>query len=347
MKKRYEHLNAEERATIMIMRSQDASVRAIARTLGRCASTISREVCRNTIVSGSYSARRAGERTRELRIMQRRQPKLSSDSVLFDVVRHYLHEGWSPEQIAGTLKRVFADDSSKTVSHETIYNAIYVMPRGELRAELIACLRQGKSGRRPRSSVTDRRGQIPDMARLCERPTEANDRLTPGHWEGDLITGAGNKSAVGTLVERSSRLVMLAKVTDGSASAALEGFTNALNRVHDPMKKTLTYDRGKEIGRHKVLTQAAGMKVYFADPHSPWQRGSNENTNGLLRQYLPKGSDLTVFDQEELNAIALKLNTRPRKIHGLKTPLEIYAELLVKAQNETDTLNHSTVALET
>ena len=140
---------------------------------------------------------------------------------------------------------------------------------------------------------------------------------------------------------------MLAKVTDGSASAALEGFTNALNRVHDPMKKTLTYDRGKEMSRHKELTQATDTKVYFADPHSPWQRGSNENTNGLLRQYLPKSSDLTVFDQEELNAIALKLNTRPRKIHGFKTPLEVYAELLVKAQNETDTLNHSTVALET
>jgi IS30 family transposase len=206
---------------------------------------------------------------------------------------------------------------------------------------------KGKSGRRPRSCGNDRRGQIPEVARLCERPTEANDRLTQGHWEGDLMKGAGNKSAVGTLVERSSRLVMLAKLTDGSASAALEGFTNALNRVHDPMKKTLTYDRGKEMSRHKELTQATGMKVYFADPHSPWQRGSNENTNGLLRQYLPKGSDLTVLNQEELNAIALKLNTRPRKIHGFKTPLEVYAELLVKAQNETDTLNHSTVALET
>lgn len=347
MKKRYEHLNAEERATIMIMRSQNASVRAIARTLGRCASTIGREIGRNTAKGWSYSAKRAGERARQRRVMQRRQPKLSTDSVLFDVVRHYLHESWSPEQIACTLKRVFADDPSKTVSHETIYNAIYVMPRGELRAELIACLRQGKSGRRPRSSGADRRGQIPDMARLCERPTEANDRLTPGHWEGDLMKGAGNKSAVGTLVERSSRLVMLARVTDGSASAALEGFTNALNRVHDPMKKTLTYDRGKEMSRHKELTQATGMKVYFADPHSPWQRGSNENTNGLLRQYLPKGSDLTVFGQEALNAIALKLNTRPRKIHGFKTPLEVYAELLVKAQKETDTLNHSTVALET
>ena len=269
MKKRYEHLNAEERATIMVMKGQSASVRAIARTLGRCCSTISREEQRNTTESRVYSARRAGERARELRSIQRRRPKLSTDSVLFDVVRHYLQEGWSPEQIAGTLKRVFADDSSKTVSHETIYNAIYVMPRGELRTELIACLRQGKSSRRPRSGGVDRRGQIPNMARLSERPCEVDDRLTPGHWEGDLIKGAGNKSAVGTLVERSSRLVMLAKVTDGSASAALEGFSNALNRVHDPMKKTLAYDRGKEMSCHKELTQATGTKVYFADPHSP------------------------------------------------------------------------------
>jgi transposase, IS30 family len=347
MKKRYEHLNAEERATIMVMKGQSASVRTIARMLGRCCSTVSREVQRNTTEDCVYSARRAGDRARELRGMQRRRTKLSTDSVLFDVVRHYLWEGWSPEQIAGTLKRVFADDSSKTVSHETIYNAIYVMPRGELRAELIACLRQGKNSRRPRSGGVDRRGQIPDMARLSERPSEADDRLTPGHWEGDLIKGAGNKSAVGTLVERSSRLVMLAKVTDGSASAALEGFSNALNRVHDPMKKTLAYDRGKEMSCHKQLTQATGVKVYFADPHSPWQRGSNENTNGLLRQYLPKGTELGVFDQEDLNAIAFKLNTRPRKIHGFKTPLEIYAELLIKAQNQTDTINHSTVALET
>ena len=185
------------------------------------------------------------------------------------------------------------------------------------------------------------------MARLSERPSEADDRLTPGHWEGDLIKGAGNKSAVGTLVERSSRLVMLAKVTDGSASAALGGVSNALNRVYDPMKKTLAYDRGKEMSCHKELTQATGMKVYFADPHSPWQRGSNENTNGLLRHCLPKGTELGVFDQEDLNAIAFKLNTRPRKIHGFKTPLEIYAELLIKAQNQTNTINHSTVALET
>ena len=160
MRKRYEHLNAEERATIMVMKGQSASVRAIARTLGRCCSTVSREVQRNTTEDCVYSARRAGDRARELRGMQRRRTKLSTDSVLFDVVRHYLQEGWSPEQIAGTLKRVFADDSSKTVSHETIYNAIYVMPRGELRTELIACPRQGKASRRPRSGGRD--GQIPN-----------------------------------------------------------------------------------------------------------------------------------------------------------------------------------------
>ena len=242
---------------------------------------------------------------------------------------------------------MFADDYSKTVSHETIYNAICVLSRAEPRSKLIACLRQGENSRRPRSGGVDRRGQILNMARLSERPSEAGDQLTPGHWEGDLIKGAGNKSAVGTLVERSSGLVMLTEVTDGSASAALEGFSNALNLVHDPIKKTLYYDWGKEMSCHKELTQATGMKVYFADRHSPWQRGSNENVNGLLRQYSPKGTELGVFNQEDLNAIALKLNTRPRKIHGFKTPLEIYAELLIKAPNQTDTINHSIVALET
>lgn len=346
MKKRYKHLNAEERATIMVMKGQNASIRTIAPKLGRCCSTTSREVQRNTTESRVYSARRAGERAREPRSIRSRRPKLSTNSALFDVVQHYLQEDWSPEQIADTLRRVFAD-SSTTVSHETIYNAIYVMPRDELWTELIACLLQGKSPRRPRAGGVDRRGQIPNMARLSERPSGANDQLIPGHWEGNLIKGTGNKSAVGILVERSSRLVMLAKVTDGTASAPLEGFSNALNRVHDSMKKTLAYDRDKEMSCHKELTQATGMKVYFADPHSPWQRGGNENTNGLLHQYLSKGADLTVFDQEDLNAIALKLNTRPRKIHGFKAPLEIYAELLIRAQNQTNTINQSTVALET
>ena len=164
------------------------------------------------------------------------------------------------------------------------------------------------------------------MLSLHVRPPEVEDRLVPGHWEGDLIKGARNQSAVGTLVERTSRLVLLARMEGATAEAALAGFTASLNRVHDPMRKTLTYDQGKEMSRHKDLTAATGVAVYFADPHSPWQRGSNENTNGLLRHYLPKGTDLSGLTQDDLDAIAWKLNTRPRKLHGFRSPIEVYAQ---------------------
>ena len=332
METTYEQLNAEERATIMLMRGEGCSLRAMARNPGE---------------AGEYDARRAGIRARGQRFKSRRTSKLAPHTVLFGVVEHYLREGWSPEQIAGTLKRVWPHDRERTVSHESIYNALYVMPRGELRTELIATLRQGRGGRRPRARGEDRRGQIPDMTSLHARPDEIEDRLVPGHWEGDLIKGAANRSAVGTLVERSSRLVMLARMAGSTAQAALEGFTEALNRVHEPMRKTLTYDQGKEMSRHKDLTERTGVKVYFAEPHSPWQRGSNENTNGLLRQYLPKGTDLAGFTQDDLDAIAFKLNSRPRKIHGFHSPLEVYAELLVKAQYLDSTPISSTVALGT
>src|SRR5450755_1137848 len=255
---------------------------------------------------------------------------------LFAVILKYLREGWSPEQIAGRLKRAWPDDQSKTVSHETIYTALYAMPRGGLRKDLIACLRHGRAKRRPRSRGHDRRGQISDMLSLHVRPPEVEDRLVPGHWEGDLIKGARNQSAVGTLVERTSRLVLLARMEGATAEAALAGFTCILNRVHMPMRKTLTYDQGKEMSRHKDLTAVTGVAVYFADPHSPWQRGSNENTNGLLRHYLPKGTDLSGLTQEELDAIARKLNTRPRKLHGFRSPIEVYDEHLAKARTRPD-----------
>src|SRR6516164_9641683 len=255
---------------------------------------------------------------------------------LFAVMLDYLRDGWSPEQIAGRLKRAWPDDQSKTVSHETIYTALYAMPRGGLRKDLIACLRHGRSKRRPRSRGQDRRGQISDMLSLHVRPPEVEDRLVPGHWEGDLIKGARNQSAVGTLVERTSRLVLLARMEGATAEAALAGFTCILNRVHMPMRKTLTYDQGKEMSRHQDLTALTGVTVYFADPHSPWQRGSNENTNGLLRHYLPKGTDLSGLTQEELDAIAWKLNTRPRKLHGFRSPIEVYDEHLAKARTRSD-----------
>jgi transposase, IS30 family len=325
----YNHLTAAERTTLMVMRAQGGSQTAIAEHLGRDRSTICRELARNAqSQAAEYDAVVADARARDLRAAPA-YPKLGPDTPLFAVVHDQLREGWSPEQIAGRLKHAFTDDRSRRVSHETIYSAIYVMPRGALRTDLISLLRFGHAKRRPRARGKDRRGQIPDMVSLHVRPPEIEDRVIPGHWEGDLIKGALNRSCVGTLVERTSRLVLLAKVDGGgTADSALAGFTEILNRVHEPMRKTMTYDQGKEMARHKDLTAATGVAVYFADPHSPWQRGSNENTNGLLRQYLPKGTDLSSLTQDDLDVIARRLNTRPRKLHGFRTPIEVYAEHL-------------------
>ena len=259
--------------------------------------------------------------------------------MLFGVVQHFLAQAWSPSQIAGTLKLMWPDEPQRTVSHESIYTCIYAMPKGELRKDLIACLRRAKSKRMPRSRGEDRRGQMPDLLSIHVRPPEASDRAFPGHWEGDLIKGAGNRSAVGVLLERSSRLVMLIKLADATATSALEGFTAKLRSIAEPMRKTLTYDQGKEMARHAELTANTGVMVYFCDPHSPWQRGSNENTNGLVRQYLPKGTDLSGYSQEQLDAIADQINNRPRKGLGVRSPLAVYRELLLNSPQQS-TLVH-------
>ncbi|NIC38257.1 IS30 family transposase [Halomonas desiderata] len=334
----YRHLTAEDRAAIMMMRTTH-SIRAIAAHLGRAPSTVSRELARHTVdASSGYDASLAGYRARLARHRPRQQPKLHPDSELFDLVAYLLRQYWSPQQIASTLSLMFPDDSRHQVSHETIYNALYVMPRGSLKKELIACLRQGNGKRRPRSRGKDRRGQIPDLVSIHMRPPEIEDRLMPGHWEGDLIMGANNRSAVGTLVERTTRLVILAKLDGTTATAAAIGFSDKLNEVPRALRLSMTYDQGREMMRHAEITQRTGTAIYFADPHSPWQRGSNENTNGLLRQYLPKGTDLSVYSQEELDAIADSLNTRPRKTLDWRTPLSVYAEVLKKSVAGPNTL---------
>jgi transposase, IS30 family len=335
----YEQLKPEERAIVMLMDREGSSIRAMARVLKRSPSTISREIARHRVVGQSYDASRTGTRARAHRVQRRKPPKLGPDTILFGVVEHFLREGWSPEQIAGTMKCLYRDQPEQRVSHETIYNALYVMPKGELRTDLLNCLRQKRRTRRPRARGADRRGQIQDMRSLHVRPPEVEDRLIPGHWEGDLIKGAFNRSAIGTLVERSSRLVMLVWVENASAMATLEGFSRVLNGVPEPMRKTLTYDQGKEMSEHQRLTAMTGVAVFFADPHSPWQRGSNENTNGLLREYLPKGTDLSRYTQDALNAIAWKLNNRPRKIHGFRTPLQVYNDRLQLAQRADSVLH--------
>ena len=324
---RYTHLQCEERMTLASLHQQGLSLRAIAKAMGRSASSLCRELARNSTAVG-YASAPAQAACQQRRIDARPLPKLHADGALWRVVCDLLVWRWSPQQIARTLRRMHPLDPTWHVSHETIYSTIYAYPKGELRRQLIALLRQGKSSRKRRSAGQDRRGQIPEMVSIHVRPPEVNDRVMPGHWEGDLIKGAGNKSAVGVLVERSTRLVLLCKMPDASAESALAAFTAKLNRIAAPMRQTLTYDQGKEMAKHRELAKATNMRVYFCDPHSPWQRGSCENTNGLLRQFLPKGTDLSQHDQDALDSIADLMNNRPRQMLGWLSPYQAFQQFM-------------------
>jgi len=338
MPKIYKHLTTQERAVVMTMRADQCSIRSIAKRLCRSPSTIGRELIRSDGTE-KYDANLAHLQCHARRLVPRRVPKLHTDGTLFRVVRSMLKQLWSPQQIARKLRLLWPNNMERTVSHETIYNAIYVHPRGELKRELIACLRHHNQSRKPRSRGTDRRGQIPDMQSIHIRPPEIEDRAIPGHWEGDLIKGAGNRSSVGTLVERTTGFVVLAKMDNATTKAVVDSFSAVLNREPAVMRKTMTYDQGREMHGHKILTERTGVQIYFADPHSPWQRGSNENTNGLLRQYMPKGSDLSIYSQKELDAIALSLNTRPRARLGFESPLVVYTQHIALLQSSTDTVH--------
>lgn len=324
---RYRQLQAEERITLASLHQQGQSLRAIGALMQRSAATLSRELRRNA-GSGAYAATAAGTLCAQRRRRARRWPKLHADSQLWFVVKAGFNWKWSPQQVSATLRRMWPNDSDMRVSHETIYTAIYAQPAGELRRELVKCLRQAKNTRRPRSAGEDRRGQIPEMVSIHVRPPEINDRQLPGHWEGDLIKGAMNRSAVGVLVERTTGLLLLAKMPDASAASALAAFSQKLGSIAEPLRQSMTYDQGREMTRHAELTQATGVKVYFCDPHSPWQRAACENTNGLIRQYLPKGTDLSVHSQEELDAIADQINNRPRNRLGWDSPIQRFAAIM-------------------
>ncbi len=323
----YQHLQPEERITLASLRAQGYSIRAAALFMKRSPSTISRELARNSKPDG-YASKSAQCSYQTRQRSRKACSKLDSDSILWHLVTQMLLWHWSPVQISRTLRAMHPHDPRQQVSHETIYNAIYAYPRGELKKQLIGLLRQSRNTRRPRSGGKDRRGQIPEMVSIHVRPPEVADRTMPGHWEGDLIKGAGNKSAVGVLVERSSRMVLLCKMPDASAESALAAFTAKLNSIVSPLRQSLTYDKGKEMAYHRELAKNTNIKVYFCDPHSPWQRGSCENTNGLLRQFLPKGSDLSIHDQDALDSIADLMNNRPRMTLGWKTPYQTFAQFM-------------------
>jgi transposase, IS30 family len=301
------------------------SFTVIAARLGKATSTVSREVAANG-GRGGYRAWRAHQRA----CHQARRPKackLASPGLAAQVTS-WLADWWSPAQISRRLRMEFPGDPMMWVSHETIYQALYVQGRGELRRELARCLRSGRTRRRPRGRG-ENTGRIKDMVMISERPAEAEDRAVPGHWEGDLIIGKDCKSAVGTLVERTSRYVLLLHLPAGRDAHLVEqAMRQAVTTLPAELTRSITWDQGKEMSYHAEFTVATGIPVYFCDPHKPWQRGSNENTNGLLRQYLPKGTDLSVHSADDIARIARSLNGRPRKTLDYMTPSEKLAELL-------------------
>jgi IS30 family transposase len=317
-------LSMNEREEIRAGLERGESFTAIARSISRSVSTVSREVAANggrDVYKAWQAHRQAGQRAR-----RPKTPKLHGR--LAELVTEWLEEWWSPEEIAHRLRVEFPDDPMMRVSHETIYQSLFVQGRGELRRELHRCLRSGRAQRRPRSRL-ERRGHIPAMVMISERPAEIEDRAVPGDWEGDLIMGAGNRSAVGTLVERSSRYLLLLHLPDGrEADKVNEAMKKAIAGLPDDLCRTITWDQGREMSSHAWFTVETGIQVYFCDPHSPWQRGSNENTNGLLRQYMPKGTDLSVHTAEDLARIAASLNNRPRKTLGYMKPSEQLTQFL-------------------
>jgi len=301
------------------------SFTVIAVRLGKAVSTVSREVAANG-GRGGYRAWRAHQRARA-QVRRPKTPKLACPALAAQVTT-WLAEWWSPQQISRRLRIEFPGDPMMWVSHETIYQALFVQGRGELRRELARCLRTGRAKRRSRGR-DGRAGYIKDMVMISERPAEADDRAVPGHWEGDLLIGKDCKSAVGTLVERTTRYVLLLHLPQGRDPHQVgQAMRQAITALPTGLARTITWDQGIEMVYHADFTIATGIPVYFCDPHSPWQRGSNENTNGLLRQYLPKGTDLSVHSAEDLARIAASLNGRPRKTLGFMKPSEKLAGLL-------------------
>ena len=322
---KYQHFTLADRVELKVLRNQGASIRRVAQSLGCSASSVSRELKRHGL-NASYDSGLADASA--LKRRRRGGRKLKPGNALWELTVKHLQSAWSPEQIAERLRALHPMDSRECVSDTTIYQAIYALPKGELKKDLLGCLRQAGRSRRPGSGGQKRSEVLKNITPIQARPSEVEERLIPGHWEADLIKGKGNKSAVATMVERVSRLTIMAELPDAKATSVLEALTKALANQPTVMRRTLTYDRGTEMARHEELAARLDIKVYFCDPHSPWQRGTNENMNGLIRQYLPKGLDLSVYEQSYLNDIANALNTRPRKALGFKTPLEKYAELL-------------------
>lgn len=327
------YLREDERIHIADRLREKATVRAIAAELGRSPSTVSREILRNRTdrARGKWHYRpHAAQARADARRPRPKPRKISQNPQLRTAVQAGLDERWSTEQICQALRRQFPDRPEMHVVHETVYQALYIQGRGELRRELAGALRSGRARRKPHRQANRRQARFTDpMVMISERPAEVEDRAVPGHWEGDLIIGKDSGSAIGTLVERATRYVMLLHLPDGrSAEQVRDVLQETVQRLPAHLKRSLTWDQGSEMAEHRSFTIATDVPVYFCDPASPWQRGSNENTNGLLRQYFPKGTDLSVHTREHLDAVAAQLNGRPRKTLDWETPAERLHKLI-------------------
>ena len=324
------YLSFAEREEIALARAAGESMRSIAARLGRAPSTISRELGRNAEPSGRYRATSAHAAAWE-RAARPKPAKLATNLALRGKVEQDLQKRYSPEQIAGRLRVEFPDDPEMWVCTETIYQSLYVQSRGALRRELTRCLRTGRALRHPGRQPGQRKNRIPDMVNISERPAEVKDRAVPGHWEGDLIIGKRNLTAIGTLVERSSGYTMLVHLPDGyKPEQVAPALAAKIATLPETVRRSLTWDQGPEMRDWKQVAIAADIEIFFCDPHKPWQRGSNENTNGLLRQYFPKGSDLSVHSEAELDQVAAELNDRPRKRYDYAKPNELISHLLAR-----------------
>ena len=337
----YSHLSTNDRHVIEVFCRLGARPAAIASFLGRHRCTVGREISKacgfkRTSAYSAHFGQLHAQHARRQAGLARRKLGANLNSPAWLQVRRGLAAGMSPQVIAGRLARSCWPAGSHLqhpsyVSHETIYCAIYAMPRGMLRAELVSQLCRSRSGRRPRRKLTSRSTRVPEMTSIALRPPEVAARIVPGHWEGDLIKGAGGRSAIGTLVERTSRYVMLVRLDGCSAENILDGFTRRLRCVPPELRRTLTYDQGSEMALHKILAKRLRMDIFFCDAYKPWQRGSNENANGIIRRYLPKGVDLSPFTDQDLAKLESVINNMPRKILQFATPQEVFSQLKINA----------------
>jgi len=321
-------LSISEREEISLGLAQGLSKNYIALSLGRSSSTICREVNRNTANRQAYRAVKAQGRADKLRYLARKNRKMDINLPLRHYVLFHLDKLWSPEQIAKRLKILYPENMNMQISHESIYSYLYVLPRGALRKELVKCLRYHHINRRIHGKSRQKSCPIQDYISIEERPAEVADRIIPGHWEGDLLMGHNNGSALGTLVERTTRMTFLVQLKDKDATAVRKSFAKEFKHLPKGLKRSLTYDQGQEMAEHKLFTKSTKIQVYFAHPHSPWERGTNENTNALIRQFFPKGTDFSKVTLENIKKAQDMLNDRPRKTLGFLTPHEVFGKLL-------------------